>query len=147
MLGIPPRHLGERHPDKPVRVRVATIYVQHFRADSISLPFWQDVNPEHVVDSANQQPTRTGNESELCVFACGKIEYGDLHGNANDAVGGVPETDIPCIWAALRWPPRHHDDEYLHQDEEDDHNVPCPEPRARVAHTLMSVADDVEPGG
>lgn len=84
-----------------------------------------------------------------CVSICGPVRESDvrdlyLHGDAHDAIRGVPETDVSGVRPALRRPPRHHSDKELYEDEEDDEHVPGPEVGLGMAHALVAVAHDVE---
>ena len=72
------------------------------------------------------------------------VDTADLHCDPDDAVRGVPEADVPRVRALLWRPPGHHHDEHLHEDEEDEDDVPRSELCAGVPHALVPVADDVE---
>lgn len=67
-----------------------------------------------------------------------------LHGNSDNAVCGIPEAHVSGIWSTLWRPPRHHCNEYLDEDKEDDKNVPGAEVCPLVADAFVAVAYDVE---
>lgn len=68
----------------------------------------------------------------------------DLHGNTDNAVRSVPETNVSSIRSALRWPPGHSEDEDLDGIVEDDSDVPRSEARSANPGTLAAAAKDID---
>lgn len=146
MLCIPPLQFRQGHLDKPVRGCATTVYIHDFGPDGVAFPLWQNVDPEDVVNPADNEPAPRS-AFPLRGLESDRRKGDDLHGDSNDAVRRIPETHVPGVRTALWWPPRHYDDEYLDQDEEDDDDVPRPEVRVVLPHTLVAVSDDVQSHG
>lgn len=90
-------------------------------ADVVSSQFWNNVNPQGIVDSTSGDNADTSHH-----------------------VARIPETDITSEWASIRWVPGHDEKEQLDEDCKDDRGVPGPVACAWQAETLASPAHNEE---
>ena len=120
MLRVPSLQLSLPNPDKLVSDSAVFLVHHTLLADFVTLPLRDDVDPEDVVNTTEQDANIESVRVEYSHHFCRKYS----HSNASYAVRSVPEAHGATVGTALRWNPRHDEEKDLDQNEQADCDIP-----------------------
>ena len=152
MGGVPLSHLSDRDLDEPVAL--GTVFEDDvLLADAVSPELGDEVDPEIIVDAATDETgvfIKFSVSSGVEFVIGGKMgkdgeREGNLHADARDNIGSVPEAHIAGVHAASRRVPGHDEEVDVDERVENNDNIPGAELGTRQAEAAAAVTDDKEP--
>lgn len=69
------------------------------------------------------------------------------HSNTSHDISRIPEADVARVWPAVRRVPRHHHEEHVQEDREDDHRIPRAKRGPWEIQSTAPPADKVQSDG